>query len=103
MATITQIQTDKYSVSDGRSIIKEDSNWYVMSATGESDFGPAPTLSSAKEYVMNSFTTTQKNLAEDLPKQPLTADEQKANKGPAMLWAAVMVVVCVCLLIIRNY
>lgn len=93
MTTITQIQEDKFSVSDGRSIIKEGANWYVLNEEGRSDFGPVTSFDSVIDYI-DSPLSTQKN---DLVPQ------DHANKGPAVLWAVVMLVVCLLLLFIRNY
>ena len=89
MTTITQIQEDKFAVSDGRSIIKDGTGWYVISKEGSSDFGPVTSFDSAKEYIDSAPLATEKQAA--------------ATKAPAVLWAGVMLVVCLLLLFIRNY
>lgn len=48
---VTKIKAGHYSVGDGRRIIKSGAQWYIYKGNGEIDFGPVPTLASAKEYV----------------------------------------------------
>ena len=47
--------------------------------------------------------TTTENIENELQKKTSPDEENKTNKGPVILWSAVMLVVCVCLLIIRHY
>ena len=51
LAKVTRIQAGRYSVDDGRCIIKNNSGWLIVDANGAHDFGPVPTLAAAKEYV----------------------------------------------------
>lgn len=40
MLKITRLEAGKYSVSDGRFIIKSGSSWYVFNQDGAHDFAP---------------------------------------------------------------
>ncbi|HHG3224531.1 TPA: hypothetical protein ACPVYE_000989 [Vibrio parahaemolyticus] len=64
MAKVTRIQAGQYSVDDGRFIVKQGSGWLVLTANGSHDFGPVPTLASAKQYVESGTTPLgQHNLS----------------------------------------
>jgi len=95
MTTITQIQEGKYAVSDGRSIIKDGINWYVINKEGSSDFGPVASFDAAKDFIEQSSSHAEAPVPEK--------NKMAANKGPATLWAMVMLAVCLLLLFIRNY
>jgi len=94
MATITQINNDQYTVSNGDSIIKKTDGWYVMSKTEIANIGPLPTLEAAKQYVDSDDSESTEGL---------TTEDHKIDKGPAILWGVVMLCVCLLLLFIRNY
>jgi len=94
MATITQINNDQYTVSNGDSIIKKTDGWYVMNKAGMTNVGPLPTLEAAKQYVDSDDSESIEGL---------TPEDHKIDKGPAILWGVVMLCVCLLLLFIRNY
>ncbi len=51
MVTVSRIEAGRYAVSDGRLIIKDGSNWFIISNDGKQYFGPVTTLAAAKEFV----------------------------------------------------
>lgn len=86
MVTITQTNESQFNVSDGRSIIKDTNDWYVMSKEGNAEYGPVSSFESAKQYI----------------EDPESDMQPHSDKRPAMLWAVVMLIVCMLLLLLRN-
>jgi len=112
VVTVKRIQAGQYSVSDGRFIIKSGSSWYVVNSEGEPNFGPVPTLGSAKEYVNTGLTPIgQHNLGSKHGRQQskkefnayLASEAKNGNNAPAILWTIVMFAVCIFVLIVRGY
>lgn len=57
MLTVSKVQSNQYLVSDGRSICRQGSGWYLVSESGRREFGPFVTLESAKRYVSSSHAS----------------------------------------------
>ena len=112
MTSIKRIEAGQYSVSDGRFIVKEGSNWYVLKSDGNADFGPLPTLATAKEYVTAGTTSVGKhNLASKHGRRQskkefnayLAAEAKNGNSGPFIIYILIMVVICIFFLVVRGY
>ncbi|ONF44572.1 hypothetical protein BTO32_06230 [Marinobacter lutaoensis] len=102
MVTISRIQAGHYSVSDGRSIVKQGSGWYILTGEGKHDFGPVTTLASAKEYVRSgSVHVGQHNPASRYGRKQgrkeynayLASEAKQGNYAPLILTVLAMAVV----------
>jgi hypothetical protein len=112
MVAIKRIQAGQYSVSDGRYIIKNGSSWYVLNSEQQHDFGPLPTLASAKQYVTDGTTPigehklTSKHGRRQSKKEfnaYLASEAKNGNPGPAILYILAMVAICVFFVAVRGY
>ena len=112
LTQITRIQAGQYSVDDGRFIIKQGADWFVIDATGSHDFGPVPTLQSAKQYVNSRSTPLgMHNFGSQYGRRQskkefsayLASEAKNGNPMPAILWFVVLSVVCALLFIVRGY
>jgi len=112
MVVVKRIQAGQYSVSDGRYIIKDGSNWYVLNSEQQQDFGPLPTLAAAKQYVEDgTIPVSEHNLATKHGRSQskkefnayLASEAENGNPGPAILYVLVLVAICVFFLIVRGY
>lgn len=112
MTTVSRIQAGQYSVSDGRFIVKDGSGWYVVDHEGNIDFGPVPTLASAKQYVttgtvpLAQHNTGSKHGRRQSKKEfnaYLAAEAKNGNPVPAILWMIVMIGICLFFYFIRGY
>ena len=99
MTNVSRIEAGLYSVSDGRTIVKEGQSWFVLNADGSHDFGPLPTLKSAKEYVgTGTISGGQHNLSTSYGRRQskrefnsyLAAEAKNGNYGPLILWFVVV-------------
>ena len=99
MTIVKRIQAGEYSVSDGRFIIKDGSSWFVLDSEGNLDFGPIPTLASAKEYVSTGSTSlgnhnTGTKYGRKQSKKEfnayLASEAKNGNYAPAVIWFLVM-------------
>ena len=75
MASISRMKAGQYSVSDGRIIVKQGSSWYVLTKSGNNEFGPVTTLNAASQYV-NSSSVPIGNILE-----VRLMDENKVRKN----------------------
>jgi hypothetical protein len=112
MVAVKRIQAGQYSVSDGRYIIKDGSNWYVLNSEQQQDFGPLPTLAAAKQYVNDGTTPIgEHNLASKYGRQQskkefnayLASETENGNPVPAILYVLAMVAICIFFLVVRGY
>jgi hypothetical protein len=112
MTTVTRIQAGQYSVSDGRYIIKDGSSWYVLNSEEKVEFGPIPTLTSAKQYITDGTTPIgehnghSKHSRRQSKKEfnaYLASETKNGNPVPAILYILVLVVICVFVLVVRGY
>ncbi|WP_231556938.1 hypothetical protein [Aeromonas sp. L_1B5_3] len=110
--TVKRIQAGKYSVSDGRTIVKDGSSWYVLNNDGKHDFGPLPTLAAAKQYVSDGTTPTgEHNYATKYGKRQsrkefnayLASEAKNGNIGPLIFYLLVMLVICIFFFVVRGY
>jgi hypothetical protein len=110
MATVKRIQAGQYSVSDGRFIIKDGSGWYVLNSESGHDFGPVPTLASAKEYVINGTVSLSEHnqSAKHGRRQSkkefnayLASEAKNGNYEPAIIWFVVMFIATIFFAIIQ--
>ena len=104
MASIKRIQPGQYHVSDGRTIIKNGSAWYVLDEHGKIDLGPLPTLKAGKEYVMTgSVSIGNHNTGSQYGRKQskkefnayLASEVKKGNYLPAILWITVLFIFAV--------
>lgn len=104
MVTVKRIQAGQYSVSDGRFIIKDGSGWYILNSESEHDFGPVPTLASAKEYVINgTVSLSEHNLSSKHGRRQskkefnayLASEAKYGNYEPAIIWFAIMFIAAI--------
>ncbi|MBB1332098.1 MULTISPECIES: hypothetical protein [Pseudoalteromonas] len=95
MNKVTRIESGKYSVSDGRFIVKSGSSWYVLQEDGNNDFGPLPTLSIAKEYVTtgtieskepNRSTQHTRRQSRKAFHAHIAAESKNGNQGPLIIY-----------------
>jgi hypothetical protein len=100
MVTVKRIQAGQYSVSDGRFIVKNGADWYVLNNDGGHDFGPLPTLASGKDYVINgTVSLTEHNLSTKHGRRQskkefngyLASEAKNGNYEPIIIWIIVMV------------
>lgn len=101
--SIKRIEAGRYTVSDGRLIIKEGSNWYVLNSEGNIELGELPTLASAKEYISNGVTTLghHNTSVTSYSKQQrkkefntyLASEAKNGNYIPVILWFIIMLIV----------
>ncbi|MEI2565293.1 hypothetical protein V7T16_16500 [Vibrio metoecus] len=112
MANLTRIQAGQYSVDDGRFIVKQGSGWLVLDANGSHDFGPVPTLASAKQYVESGTTPLgQHNLSTKHGRRQskkefnsyLASEAKNGNPMPAILWFIVLFIVCGVVFAVRGH
>ncbi|WP_320151112.1 hypothetical protein [uncultured Tolumonas sp.] len=112
MATVKKIEAGKYSVSDGRFIVKNGSGWFVLSNEGKTDFGPLPTLALAKEYVANGTTSlTDHNHASTYGRRQskkefnayMASEAKNGNLGPLFIYIILLLAICVFFLVVRGY
>ena len=112
MTKVTRIQAGQYAVDDGRFIIKQGSGWLVVDSNGSHDFGPVPTLQSAKQYVIsgstplglhNSVSHYGRRQSKKEFNAYLASEAKNGNPMPAILWFVVLSVVCVVLFAVRGY
>jgi hypothetical protein len=102
MVTISRIKAGHYAVSDGRTIVKQGSGWYILTGEGKHDFGPVTTLASAKEYVTSgSVHIGQHNPASRHGRKQgrkeynayLASEAKRGNYAPLVLTILAMAVV----------
>ncbi|ELA8152012.1 hypothetical protein ABXX67_004733 [Vibrio parahaemolyticus] len=112
LAKVTRIQAGQYSVDDGRFIVKQGSGWLVLTANGSHDFGPVPTLASAKQYVESETTPLgQHNLSTKHGRRQskkafnsyLASEVKNGNPMPAILWFIVLFIVCGVAFAVRGH
>lgn len=112
MAKVTRIQAGRYAVNDGRFIVKQGSGWLVVDANGSHDFGPVPTLSSAKQYVESGTTPLgQHNFSTKHSRRQskkefnayLASEAKNGNPMPAIIWLLVIFIICGVVFVIRGY
>ena len=112
MTSVKRIEAGQYSVSDGRSIVKEGSSWYVLKTDGTSEFGPLPTLARAKEYVTEgTISVGNHNLASKHGRGQskkefnayLASEAKNGNSGPLIIYVLLMVAICIFFLVVRGY
>ncbi|MBQ4860349.1 hypothetical protein J8L98_01425 [Pseudoalteromonas sp. MMG013] len=111
MLTYKRIQAGQYIVSDGRYIIKEGSDWYVLNSDQEMSFGPLPTLKTAKQYVSegtvygsqhNYRTSHGRRQSKKEFNAYLAAEAKNGNPGPLILYIIVLIVICSFFAIVQN-
>lgn len=99
MTSVSKIEAGFYAVSDGRAIVKDGQSWFVLNVDGSRDFGPLPTLKSAKEYVgTGTISGSQQNLATSYGRRQskrefnsyLAAEAKSGNYWPVILWFVVV-------------
>ena len=110
MTKVTRLEAGRYSVSDGRFILKNGSNWFVVDQNGNHDFGPLPTFASAKEYVLtgsltpkniHSPTTYSKKQSKKQFNAYIAAEAKKGNTGPLIIYIIVMIVMFIFAIVIE--
>lgn len=103
MVAVKRIEAGSYSVSDGRSILKDGAGWYVVAEDGSHDFGPLTTLAAAKEYVQtgiaplgqhNSASSHGRKQAKKEFNAYLASEAKDGNYAPAILYSAVVLALC---------
>ncbi len=96
---VTKIKAGHYSVGDGRRIIKSGAQWYIYKGNGEIDFGPVPTLASAKEYVSTgSISLNEHEMASKYGRKQskkefnayMAAEAKNGNFAPLILTLVVL-------------
>ncbi|WP_045858722.1 DUF2487 family protein [Teredinibacter purpureus] len=111
MVSVKRIEAGNYSVSDGRSILKDGSGWYVLAEDGGHDFGPVTTLTAAKEYVETGIVPlSQHNFGSAYGRRQskkefnayLASEAEQGNYGPAILYTLAVVVVVILFAFIKN-
>ncbi|EGQ9167605.1 hypothetical protein F7U82_25650 [Vibrio parahaemolyticus] len=99
-------------MDDGRFIVKQGSGWLVLTANGSHDFGPVPTLASAKQYVESETTPLgQHNLSTKHGRRQskkafnsyLASEVKNGNPMPAILWFIVLFIVCGVAFAVRGH
>ncbi|NOU53149.1 hypothetical protein HG263_21855 [Pseudoalteromonas sp. JBTF-M23] len=112
MTTVKRIEAGQYLVSDGRFIVKNGSSWYVLKSDGNTDFGPLPTLASAKEYVtVGTVSAGNHNLASKYGRRQskkafnayLASEAKNGNPGPLLIYILVIFAICAFFFVIRGY
>ncbi|MEM5546332.1 hypothetical protein [Pseudoalteromonas fuliginea] len=112
MTKVTRLEAGKYSVSDGRFIIKNGSSWYVLFDDGKNDFGPLPTLAAAKEYVTNgTVTPKQHNHATQHGRRQskkefqayIASEAKNGNSGPLIIYIIVMIITFLFVILLQSY
>ena len=112
MTKVTRIQAGQYAVDDGRLIIKQGSGWLVVDSNGSHNFGPVPTLTSAKQYVeLGTTPLGQHNFATKHGRKQskkefnayLASEAKNGNPMPAILWFVVLLIFFGVMFAIRGY
>ncbi|HHB1594466.1 hypothetical protein ACPV5J_12045 [Vibrio rotiferianus] len=112
MTRVTRIQAGQYAVNDGRFIVKQGASWVILNSNGTLEFGPVPTLNSAKQYVQNGTTPLgQHNLGSKYGRRQskkefnayLAAEAKNGNPMPAILWFVCVFVICVLAFVVRGH
>lgn len=112
MTKVKRVNPGQYNVDDGRIIIKSGSAWYILSESGKHEFGPVPTLKSAKQYV--EFGTTplgEHNTGSKYGKRQskkefnayLASEAKNGNYAPAIIWFLILFVVVIIVVKVRGY
>ncbi|WP_280526487.1 hypothetical protein [Enterovibrio norvegicus] len=112
MMKVSRIQAGHYSVEDGRFIVKQGSGWLILNANGSHDFGPVPTLNSAKQYVETGTTPlAQHNRSSQYGRGQskkefntyLASEAKNGNPLPIILWFIVLFIICGVTFAVRGY
>ena len=112
MAKVTRVQAGKYSVDDGRFIIKNSSGWLVFGESGSHDFGPVSTLAAAKQYVEYGTTPLgQHNISTSHGRRQsrkefnayLAAEAKNRNLLPLVLWLVFLCIIFGVVLAVRGH
>lgn len=110
MTKVIRLEAGRYSVSDGRFIIKNGSNWFVLNHDGNHDFGPLPTFAAAKEYVttgsvtpkpIHNPTSYSKKQSKKQFNAYIASEAKRGNKGPLIIYIILMIVMFIFTIVIQ--
>ena len=112
MASISRMKAGQYSVSDGRIIVKQGSSWYVLTKSGNNEFGPVTTLNAASQYVNSSsvpigqHTRSSAHGRKQSKKEfnaYLAAEAKNGNYEPLIVWIICLFVICLFFVLVQGY